>query len=130
MKKTLIFIMQLSLLLIICELGIHLSDFCNLPIPGSVIGMLILFILLQTKILKVEWVDITASFLVKHLAFFFIPISVSLMTMGWLFLKYGLPLALTLLISLIIGFSISAWVVQKLSRREEVKQHDNAHNTL
>ena len=130
MKKTFIFIMQLFLLLIICELGIHLSDFFNLPIPGSVIGMLILFILLQTKILKVEWVDITASFLVKHLAFFFIPISVSLMTMGWLFLKYGLPLALTLLISLIIGFSISAWVVQKLSRREEVKQHDNAHHPL
>lgn len=130
MKKIFLFIMQLFLLLIICELGIQLSDFFNLPIPGSVIGMLILFILLQTKVLKVEWVDITASFLVKHLAFFFIPISVSLMTMGWLFLKYGLPLALTLLISLIIGFSISAWVVQKLSRREEVKQHDNAHHPL
>ena len=130
MKKIFLFIMQLFLLLIICELGIQLSDFFNLPIPGSVIGMLILFILLQTKVLKVEWVDITASFLVKHLAFFFIPISVSLMTMGWLFLKYGLPLALTLLISLIIGFGISAWVVQKLSRREEVKQHDNAHHPL
>lgn len=130
MKKIFLFIMQLFLLLIICELGIQLSDFFNLPIPGSVIGMLILFILLQTKVLKVEWVDITASFLVKHLAFFFIPISVSLMTMGWLFLKYGLPLALTLLISLIIGFIISAWVVQKLSRREEGKQHDNAHHPL
>lgn len=130
MKKIFLFIMQLFLLLIICEMGTYLSDFFNLPIPGSVIGMLILFILLQTKILKVEWIDVTASFLVKHLAFFFIPISVSLMTMGWLFLKYGLPLVLTLLISLIIGFSISAWIVQKLSRREEVKLHDDAHHSL
>ncbi|MFJ7636855.1 CidA/LrgA family protein [Peribacillus sp. NPDC097264] len=130
MKKIILFIIQLFLLVIICELGIYLSNFFSLPIPGSVIGMLILFILLQTKILKVEWVDITSTFLVKHLAFFFIPISVSLMTMGWLFLKYGLPLALTLLISLIIGFIVSSLVVQKFSRREEVKQRDNIHHTL
>ncbi|MFJ7678310.1 CidA/LrgA family protein [Peribacillus sp. NPDC097198] len=130
MKKIILFIIQLFLLVIICELGIYLSNFFSLPIPGSVIGMLILFILLQTKIIKVEWVDITSTFLVKHLAFFFIPISVSLMTMGWLFLKYGLPLALTLLISLIIGFIVSSLVVQKFSRREEVKQRDNIHHTL
>ena len=130
MKKIILFIIQLFLLLIICELGIYLSNFFGLPIPGSVIGMIILFILLQTKILKVEWVDVTSSFLVKHLAFFFIPISVSLMTMGGLFLKYGLPLALSLLISLITGFIVSALVVQKFSRREEVKQHDNIHHSL
>lgn len=130
MKKIFLFTMQLFFLLIICELGTYLSKLMHLSIPGSVIGMLILLILLQTKILKVEWIDLTSGFLVKHLAFFFIPISVSLMTMGWLFLKYGLPLAITLAFSLIIGFIVSAWVVQKLSRRDEVKQHDNIHHTL
>ncbi|MFJ7682575.1 CidA/LrgA family protein [Peribacillus butanolivorans] len=130
MKKSFTFIMQLLMLLILCKLGYYLSDHLHLPIPGNVIGMILLFILLQTRILKVEWIELTSGFLVKHLAFFFIPISISLMTMGWLFIKFGLPLALTLGVSLIFGFIVSAWTVQKLSHRGEVKQHDNAHYHL
>ncbi|WP_328152157.1 CidA/LrgA family protein, partial [Peribacillus frigoritolerans] len=121
---------QLIFLLIICKLGYYLANLLHLPIPGNVIGMILLFGLLQTKVIKVEWIELTSGFLVKHLAFFFIPISISLMTMGWLFIEFGLPLALTLGISLIFGFIVSAWTVQKLSHRGEVKQHDNAHHNI
>ncbi|MEY9867778.1 holin-like protein [Peribacillus sp. B2I2] len=130
MKKTLAFIVQLIILLIICKLGYFIAHLLHLPIPGNVIGMILLFSLLQTKVLKVEWIELTSGFLVKHLAFFFIPISISLMTMGWLFIEFGLPLALTLGVSLIFGFIVSAWTVQKLSHRGEVKQHDSAHHNL
>ncbi|MDM5212167.1 CidA/LrgA family protein [Peribacillus sp. NJ4] len=130
MKKTIAFIVQLIILLIICKLGYFIAHLLHLPIPGNVIGMILLFSLLQTKVLKVEWIELTSGFLVKHLAFFFIPISISLMTMGWLFIEFGLPLALTLGVSLIFGFIVSAWTVQKLSHRGEVKQHDSAHHNL
>lgn len=130
MKKTFAFIVQLIILLIICKLGYFIAHLLHLPIPGNVIGMILLFSLLQTKVLKVEWIELTSGFLVKHLAFFFIPISISLMTMGWLFIEFGLPLTLTLGVSLIFGFIVSAWTVQKLSHRGEVKQHDSAHHNL
>ncbi|WP_285766012.1 CidA/LrgA family protein [Peribacillus sp. SI8-4] len=130
MKKLLAFIVQLILLLVICKLGYYLADLFHLPIPGNVIGMILLFILLQTKVLKVEWIEQASGFLVKHLAFFFIPISISLMTMGWLFIEYGLPLAFTLGASLIFGFIVSAWTVQKLSHKGEVNQHDSANHSL
>ncbi|WP_375089191.1 CidA/LrgA family protein [Peribacillus sp. RS7] len=130
MKKTFAFIVQLIILLIICKLGYFIAHLLHLPIPGNVIGMILLFSLLQTKVLKVEWIELTSGFLVKHLAFFFIPISISLMTMGWLFIEFGLPLALTLGVSLIFGFIVSAWTVQKFSHRGEVKQHDSAHHNL
>ncbi|ASS96677.1 CidA/LrgA family protein [Peribacillus simplex] len=130
MKKIFTFIVQLIFLLIICKLGYYLAHLLHLPIPGNVIGMILLFGLLQTKVIKVEWIELTSGFLVKHLAFFFIPISISLMTMGWLFIEFGLPLALTLGVSLIFGFIVSAWTVQKLSHRGEVKQHDSVHHNL
>ncbi|MEP9406813.1 CidA/LrgA family protein [Peribacillus frigoritolerans] len=130
MKKTFAFIVQLIFLLIICKFGYYLANLLHLPIPGNVIGMILLFGLLQTKVIKVEWIELTSGFLVKHLAFFFIPISISLMTMGWLFIEFGLPLALTLGVSLIFGFIVSAWTVQKLSHRGEVKQHDSAHHNI
>ncbi|MFE4814164.1 CidA/LrgA family protein [Peribacillus simplex] len=130
MKKTFAFIVQLIFLLFICKLGYYLANLLHLPIPGNVIGMILLFGLLQTKVIKVEWIELTSGFLVKHLAFFFIPISISLMTMGWLFIEFGLPLALILGVSLIFGFIVSAWTVQKLSHRGEVKQHDSVHHNL
>ncbi|MFJ7753896.1 CidA/LrgA family protein [Peribacillus muralis] len=130
MKKLLAFPVQLILLLIICKLGYYFADLLHLPIPGNVIGMILLFFLLQTKVLKVEWIELASGFLVKHLAFFFIPISISLMTMGWLFIEFGLPLALTLGVSLICGFIVSAWTVQKFSHRGEANQHDSVNHTL
>ncbi|AOH55282.1 hypothetical protein ABE28_013055 [Peribacillus muralis] len=130
MKKLLVFPVQLILLLIICKLGYYFADLLHLPIPGNVIGMILLFFLLQTKVLKVEWIELASGFLVKHLAFFFIPISISLMTMGWLFIEFGLPLALTLGVSLICGFIVSAWTVQKFSHRGEANQHDSVNHTL
>ncbi|MDQ7864416.1 CidA/LrgA family protein [Peribacillus frigoritolerans] len=46
--------MQLIFLLIICKLGYYLANLLHLPIPGNVIGMILLFGLLQTKVIKVE----------------------------------------------------------------------------
>lgn len=129
MKKSVLFLLQLLGLLLFCQVGNYIAEFFHLPIPGNVIGMILLFLLLQMKMIKLEWVDLTSSFLVKHLALFFIPISVSLMTMGGLFLKFGLPLALALVISLIAGFISTAWTIQKLSR-EKVETSDNVHHHL
>ncbi|RID81643.1 murein hydrolase regulator LrgA [Peribacillus asahii] len=130
MKKGFLFIIQLIVLITICKIGYVCTDFSHLPIPGNVIGILLLFILLQTNVIKLEWVDFTASFFVKHLAFFFIPIAVSLMTLGALFFHYGWALALVLGISLIVGFIVSALTVQKLAQKGEVKQHGNVHHHL
>lgn len=130
MKKMWLFLFQLLILIGISELGSFITSFFNLVIPGNVIGILLLFILLHLNIIKLEWIDLTASFLVKHLAFFFIPIAISLMTFGTLFMQQGFPLALCLVISLIIGFIVCAFLVQKLAERGEKKQHEHAHHDL
>lgn len=72
-EKILAFPVQLTVLLVICKLGYYLADLFHLPIPGNVIGMILLFILLQTKVLKVEWIELASGFLVKHLAFSLFP---------------------------------------------------------
>ena len=66
-------------------LGIYLigeliSKGLSLPIPGNILGMLILLILLCSKIIKVEKVETVSNFFLDHLAFFFIPAGVGLIT--------------------------------------------------
>ena len=78
---------QLSLLWIIYYLSILGVEFSHLPIPGSVLGMIILFTLLSTGIIKEQWLAMVAPPLLKHLSFFFIPIAVGLMEWGDLFFE-------------------------------------------
>ena len=60
-------------------LGELLSSVLHLPIPGNILGMVILFILLCTKVVKVDNISNVTSFLLDHLSFFFIPAGVGLM---------------------------------------------------
>lgn len=107
-------ISQLSFLWIIYYLSTLLVTTCHLPIPGSVLGMLGLFILLTTGIVKEEWLTTVANPLLKHLAFFFIPIAVGLMEWGELFLEKGYLLFFPLVLSTIVALLITGGLVQFL----------------
>ena len=41
------------------------------PIPGNLIGMVLLYALLAAGIVKLSWFEPAGSFLIRHLAFFF-----------------------------------------------------------
>ncbi len=66
-------------------LGIYLigeliSKGFSLPLPGNIIGMIILLVLLCTKVIKVEKVENISAFFLDHLSFFFIPAGVGLIS--------------------------------------------------
>ena len=73
------FFRESILILAIYFAGEIISKLLHIPIPGNIIGMLLLFLLLTTKVIKVEKVENLANFFLDHLAFFFIPASVGLM---------------------------------------------------
>jgi len=98
------------------ELGFALTARLGLALPGNLLGMMLLFVLLVSGIVRLEWVNDAATFLLRHLAFFFIPIAVGLMTMGELMRSHGVPILAALLASAAAGIVVSGWVVQGLSR--------------
>ena len=51
----------------------------GISIPSSIIGMLLLTGLLQTKVIKMEWVKGMSDFLISNMGFFFVPPGVALM---------------------------------------------------
>ena len=66
-------------------LGIYLigeliSKGFSLPLPGNIIGMIILLVLLCTKVIKIENVENISTFFLDHLSFFFIPAGVGLIS--------------------------------------------------
>ena len=66
-------------------LGIYLvgeliSKGFSLPLPGNIIGMIILLVLLFTKVIKIEKIENISAFFLDHLSFFFIPAGVGLIS--------------------------------------------------
>lgn len=116
---------QLFLLWVVYFVSTWLVTYFHIPLPGSVLGMIILFTLLSTGIIKGEWlIDATAP-LLKHLSFFFIPIAVELMEWGDLFLQKGHLLFLPLVISTLVALLTTGGVAQLLMTRQNRKSGEH-----
>ena len=117
------FIAQVTGLWVILWIGNQIELFCGIPIPGNVIGMLLLFLLLLCGIVKLEYLQDATDFLLKHLVFFFIPFAVGLMNWGSLFYQNGIVLAAAIIIGAIIPFATIGVLGQWLHGENEKMQH-------
>ena len=109
---------QLALLWGISLLGDYLASLTDLPIPGNVLGVAILFSLLCLGVIRIEMVENMADFLLKHLVFFFIPIVAGLMEWGGMFREHGPELALAIIVSSLAALFACAWIALALRRKE------------
>ena len=112
------YLFQLAVLWGIYLLSDFLVALAGLPIPASVLGIIILFSLLCLGVIKLEQVEGMADFLLKHLVFFFVPIVAGLMEWGGMFKAHGLTLALAIAVSSLATLCVCAWVTLALRRGE------------
>lgn len=73
------FIVSVGVIFICLYVGIGIQTLLGISIPGSIIGMLLLFILLVSGVLPVEWVRPGANTFIRYMILLFVPISVGLM---------------------------------------------------
>lgn len=118
MRQHLRFLGQLALLIAIYLFGNQVARWTHLPIPGNVVGIVLLYGLLNLGLVKLEYVQEAADFLLRHLVFFFIPVAVDLMNWGGVFYRYGWMLALAIVISTILTFLVSGFLAQWLQREK------------
>jgi putative effector of murein hydrolase LrgA (UPF0299 family) len=100
-------------LLLLQTAGELLSRGLGLPVPGPVIGMVLLFIALALPAVRAP-VALCADFLLAHLALLFVPVAVGVMSYLHLLREYGLRLALVLVASTWIGIAVTALVLRLL----------------
>ena len=97
--------------------GVWVVQKVTLPLPGNLVGMVLLYALLALGIVKLSWFEAAGSLLVRHLAFFFVPITVGLMDAGSLFAAHGVGIILTLAASAAIGIMLTGWISQLFLRK-------------
>ena len=109
---------QWGIIMAICFIGEFLSKALHLPLPGNVTGMIILFILLCTKAIKVEMVEEASNFLLDHLAFFFIPAGAGLIACLDLLNGKWTAFLLVCLITTTIVLIVTGHIVQAVKKLE------------
>ncbi|WP_381410407.1 CidA/LrgA family protein [Staphylococcus epidermidis] len=72
-------ILQLALIMLITFIGTEVQKSLHIPLAGSIVGLMLFFLLLQFKIIPESWINVGADFLLKTMVFFFIPSVVGIM---------------------------------------------------
>ena len=109
------------IVLLVCQLtGEVLVAFTGIPLPGPVLGMLLLFIGLLLRGGIPEDLNKMADGLLAHLSLLFVPAGVGVIAHAQLIGSELLPIAISLFLSTFITIVVTAWVMQKLARPEQV----------
>ncbi|MDK8180009.1 CidA/LrgA family protein [Paenibacillus sp. UMB4589-SE434] len=53
--------------------GVWLHNTLHIPLPGNVLGLVLFLAALGLKVIRLEWVERSAQYLLKHMLLFFIP---------------------------------------------------------
>lgn len=108
---------EIGIIFTILLLGEFLNKITGVPIPGNIIGMIILLTCLVTGILKIEMIDNIANFLLDHLAFLFVPAGVGVVKNFNLIKNEWVDILIILTVSTILVMGVTGFTVQFLKRR-------------
>ena len=103
-------IQGLAWLLTMQSMGELVSRGLALPLPGPVIGMMLLLLALRVPAVR-EPVAACANFLLSHLSLLFVPVGVGVMTHLGLLGQYGVRMLLVIVLSTWIGLAVTALVL-------------------
>lgn len=119
MKKVLLAVIQVAGLMGFSLFMNRLVVWMHLPIPGSILGIFVLFLLLQFRIVKLEWVELGANWLLAELLLFFIPAAVGVMNYIPLLEQDGIRILAVVILSTLIVMVSSGLLAGALSKRKE-----------
>lgn len=105
---------EFTIILLIIFFSDTLSKTFSLPLPGSIMGMLLLLGLLLLKIVKVETLKTSSTYMLDNLAFFFLPAGVGIISSFDLLKGNTIKIIIIIIISTLVVLLVTGYTVQGL----------------
>ena len=113
------YLRQIVILLVFSFVGETLSLLIPLPIPGSIYGIVLLFLALEFKVVKLSAIKDVSDFLISFMPVMFVPAATGLMA-SWDILKANaLAYAVSVLVTTVVVMAVSGLVTQWIMRRKK-----------
>ncbi len=90
----------------------------GIPMPGAVIGLVLFTAALFLGWIKLEWVESTTSFLLKHMLLFFVPMTVLTMRMAPMIKANWAALLVSIVVSTLAVMLTTGLVAEFLLHRK------------
>lgn len=123
-------IKQIGIIFAICWISQVIEHLLPFDFPASVIGMIMLFLCLSTKLLKIEHIQEKSDFLLSNMAFFFIPAGVSMVNYLDLLKNNAVKLIVICGITTLLTFAATAYSIQftmhLINRRRQASESASA----
>lgn len=116
------YISQFLIILGFTLMGEALQRIIPLPIPASVYGLVLLFLALCLKLVKVDQVKQTGSFLISLLPFLFVSHVVGIVEHWEAIRPQLLPICLLIAATTVLVFGVSGSLAQLLRKRGERRE--------
>lgn len=113
-KKIYTFLQQAFVFAFIMLLANLIVGILPFPMPASVMGLILLFIALCLKIVKLEQVESLGNSLTGLISFLFVPSGISVMNSLGIMGQYGVQIVLIIIIATIILLAITGWTAKAL----------------
>lgn len=123
LKTPLIAVLQIMALFVFAKLMNVLAAFLHLRIPGTILGILVIFLLLHFKIIQLKWIELGAVWLLGELLLFFIPSAVGVIDYGTLLSQSGTSIVLVVLLSTFVVMLSTGIMTQMIAKRKERKNY-------
>ena len=117
------YLRQLMIILLVSFAGELLKYIMPFPVPASIYGLIILFVLLETGILKLDAVKETSVFLIEIMPLMFIPAGVGLICSWDVLRPILIPIAVITVVTTVVVMAsagrVTQWVIRMEKRNKE-----------
>ena len=117
-------LLQIGIVTGICLVGECISALLPFILPGNIIGMIVIFILLLVRVMKIDHIRQKAQFLKQNMAFFLVPSSVSIIQHIELLKEILIPLLVISMVSTILTFLATAFAVSLTIKLTQKKKNN------
>jgi len=112
---------QVAVLMLFSYAMNQLAGLLHLPVPGSILGIIVLFLLLESGVVKLEWIEVGANWLLAELLLFFIPAAVGVMKYFAMLESDGVRILLVVIFSTVVVMASSGLTAARIAKHKERK---------
>ena len=110
---------QIGFIFGICLVGQIIAELIPVPFPGSVMSMVLLFILFMLNWANPEKLKNVNDFLLENMSFFFVPSAVSIITKYDLIKNSIVQILIICVDSFVVTFAVTAYTVTFVMKIQE-----------
>ena len=110
---------QIGFIFGICLVGQIIAELIPVPFPGSVMSMVLLFILFMLNWANPEKLKNVNDFLLENMSFFFVPAAVSIITKYDLIKNSIVQILIICVVSFVVTFAVTAYTVTFVMKIQE-----------